>query len=117
MWPAMLRKIFGPRPVPAKFAGFPKEMAFRPSQIRSAAAESALMLPAAFAHCRDYPNLRMPVTIVAGSDDRLIDSSAQSARLHREVPQSRLQLLSGEGHMIQQTATASVMAAIDAAAS
>jgi pimeloyl-ACP methyl ester carboxylesterase len=74
------------------------------------------MLPAAFAHCRDYPNLRMPVTIVAGSDDRLIDSSAQSARLHREVPQSRLQLLSGEGHMIQQTATLSLMTAINAAA-
>ena len=116
MWPAILRKIFGPRPVPAKFAGFPKEMAFRPSQIRSAAAESALMVPAASAHSREYLKLRMPVTIVAGSDDRLIDSNAQSARLHREVPQSRLHLLAGEGHMIQQTATASLMAAIDAAA-
>src|ERR1700710_3134171 len=30
MWPAMLRKMFGPRPVPEKFAGFPKEMAVRP---------------------------------------------------------------------------------------
>jgi hypothetical protein len=27
MWPAMLRKLFGPRSVPEKFAGFPKEMA------------------------------------------------------------------------------------------
>src|SRR5690349_19439206 len=29
MWPAMLRKMFGPQSVPEKFAGFPKEMAFR----------------------------------------------------------------------------------------
>ena len=114
MWPAMLRKIFGPRPVPAKFAGFPKELAFRPSQIRSAAAEAALMLPSAFAHCDEYANLRMPVTIVAGGEDRLIDSNAQSVRLHRDIPQSKLHLLAGEGHMIQQTATGSLMAAIDA---
>ena len=33
MWPMMMRKIFGPRPVPAKFGSFPKEMALRPSQI------------------------------------------------------------------------------------
>ena len=30
MWPFLLRKIFGPRPVPKKFKGFPEEMAVRP---------------------------------------------------------------------------------------
>jgi len=116
LWPAMLRKIFGPRSVPAKFAGFPKEMALRPSQIRASAAEAALMLPAACAHCGEYSSLTMPVAIVAGGDDRLIDTGTQSARLHSEIPQSWLHILSGEGHMIQQTATSSLMAAIDAAA-
>src|SRR6476469_3622468 len=48
MWPAMLRKMFGPGSVPEKFAGFPKEMAVRPSQIRAGAAETAMMIPAAF---------------------------------------------------------------------
>ena len=38
-------KIFGPQPVPSKFAGFPKEMAVRPSQIRASAAESAIYDP------------------------------------------------------------------------
>ena len=41
MWPLLLRKLFGPSPVPKKFAGFPEEMAVRPSQLRAAAAESA----------------------------------------------------------------------------
>ena len=45
MWPLMMAKIFGPRPVPRKFGAFPKEMALRPSQIRASAAESALMIP------------------------------------------------------------------------
>lgn len=33
LWPLLLRKIFGPAPVPAKFRDFPEEMAVRPSQI------------------------------------------------------------------------------------
>jgi pimeloyl-ACP methyl ester carboxylesterase len=83
MWPLLMAKIFGPRSVPKKFEGFPKEMAFRPSQIRASAAESALMIPDAF-HFRDeYANLKMPVVIVAGDEDRLIDIDAQSERLHR----------------------------------
>ena len=32
MWPLLMAKIFGPRPTPKKFEGFPKEMALRPSQ-------------------------------------------------------------------------------------
>ena len=39
---------------PAKFAGFPKAMAVRPSQIRASAAESALMVPDAFAAQGSY---------------------------------------------------------------
>jgi hypothetical protein len=55
MWPLLTRKIFGPAPVPGKFAGFPKEMAFRPSQIRASAAESALMIPDTFGPSSSSP--------------------------------------------------------------
>ena len=116
MWPAMLRKMFGPRPVPEKFAGFPKEMAVRPSQIRASAAETALMIPAAFASAKTYNELAMPVIIVAGEDDRLIDIDKQSGRLHHEVTQSKMHRIAGAGHMIQQSATGDLMAAIDEAA-
>jgi pimeloyl-ACP methyl ester carboxylesterase len=112
IWPRLLRKLFGPRPVPAKFAGFPKEMALRPSQIRSSAAEAALLQPTAISHSKHYSALTMPVAIIAGEEDRLIDPDEQSARLHRDVPQSHFMRLRGEGHMVQQTATSSVMAAI-----
>jgi pimeloyl-ACP methyl ester carboxylesterase len=116
MWPSMLRKIFGPRSVPEKFAGFPKEMAVRPSQIRASAAEAALMVPAAFVASKTYGELEMPTIILAGEDDRLIDIDAQSARLHDEVKQSKLHRIAGAGHMIQQSDTPDVMAAIDEAA-
>jgi pimeloyl-ACP methyl ester carboxylesterase len=54
----------------------------------------------------------MPVVIMAGEQDRLIDIDTQSARLHSEIPQSRFRRVAGNGHMIQQTATDQVMSAI-----
>jgi pimeloyl-ACP methyl ester carboxylesterase len=115
MWPATLRKLFGPRSVPGKFASFPVEMAVRPSQIRATAAEAALMVPAAFAASKTYSKLEMPAIIVAGEGDRLVDIE-QSARLHNEVKPSTFRRISGVGHMVQQSATSDLMAAIDEAA-
>jgi pimeloyl-ACP methyl ester carboxylesterase len=112
MWPLLLRKIFGPSPVPEKFKGFPEEMAVRPSQIRASAAESALMIPSAHTLGKQYRLLQMPVAIVAGADDRLIESE-QSAHLHRDIPHSTLRCVPGTGHMVHQTATGEIMAAID----
>ena len=113
MWPLLMTKIFGPRSVPDKFEGFPKEMAVRPSQIRASAAESALMIPDAFQFRDQYSNLKMPVVIVAGEEDRLVDIDTQSEQLHRDVPQSRFHRVPATGHMIHQTATGVVMSAID----
>jgi pimeloyl-ACP methyl ester carboxylesterase len=116
IWPLLLKVIFGPRSVPSKFAGFPKEMAVRPSQIHASAEESALMIPNALATSGEYANLKMPVIIIAGVDDRLIDTDRQSGRLHQQVRHSRMHRVPGNGHMVHQTATTSVMSAINEAA-
>lgn len=112
-WPLLMRKIFGPQPVPAKFAGFPKALAVRPSQLRASAAESGLMVPDALAAHDTYSALKMPVAIIAGADDRLVDAADQSARLHEEIPQSSFLRVAGAGHMIHQTETEAVMSAIE----
>ena len=112
IWPLLLRKLFDPSAVPAKFKRFPKEMAVRPSQIRASAAETALMTPSAHTLSKQYGFLQMPVAIVAGTEDRLIERE-QSARLHRDISQSTLRYVTGTGHMVHQTRTADVMSAID----
>ena len=117
MWPLMMLEIFGPRPIPKKFAGFPKEMAVRPSQIRASAAESALMIPDAFRFREEYSKLKMPVAIIAGDKDRLIDVDEQSGRLHTNISQSTFHRIAATGHMIHQSATSLVMSAIDEVAS
>jgi pimeloyl-ACP methyl ester carboxylesterase len=54
----------------------------------------------------------MPVAIVAGAEDRLIKSE-QSAHLHRDIAHSTLRCVAGTGHMVHQTVTGEIMAAID----
>ena len=112
LWPLILRKLFGPQRTPQKFEGFPKEMAFRPSQIRASAAESGLMIPDAFATQDSYGRLTMPVAIVAGTEDRLVDTDRQSARLQDDIRQSSFHPVGGAGHMVHQTATNAVMSAV-----
>jgi pimeloyl-ACP methyl ester carboxylesterase len=109
----MMRTIFGPAPVPRKFARFPSEMAVRPSQLRASAEESLLMIPNAFSLQGTYADLPMPVVIIAGDQDRLVNTDKQSTRLHREVTRSSYYRVRGAGHMVHQTATQAVMAAID----
>ena len=118
IWPALMRKIFGPAEVPAKFAaGFPKGLALRPSQLRASAAESALMVPEARAlRRRATATWRCRSSSPPATLDRLVDTGEQSGRLAREIGHSRFRPVAGAGHMVHQTAVAAVMAAIDEAA-
>ena len=72
------------------------------------------MNPDARALCHDYPQLKMPVVIVAGAEDHVVDSE-QSTKLHRDIPDSILHLIPATGHMVHQTATAEILCAIDTA--
>jgi pimeloyl-ACP methyl ester carboxylesterase len=115
-WPALVRRIFQPAPVDPGFAGFPAELALRPSQIRAAAADTALMIPGAAALSRRYGELSLPVMIVAGVGDRIVDHRAHAVRLARELACADLLIVPGAGHMIHYTALEDVVTAIHAAA-
>lgn len=71
------------------------------------------MIPNAFAAHGHYAEITMPVAIIAGEGDRIVNIARQSARLHDELPQSTLDRVAGVGHMIHQTEPERVMAAID----
>jgi len=87
-------------------------MALRPSQLRASAAEGALMVPAAIALRGRYQELTMPVTIMAGSGDRIASAKRQSSRLSEQIAQSELHILPGLGHMIHHLSPSEVMMAI-----
>lgn len=114
MTPTLVKRIFQPAPVADSFAGFPIELALRPSQVRASAADTALMIPAAASLSARYGELTMPVAIVAGDGDKIIDCE-QAERLHAALPGSTLRLIPGAGHMVHHSATEAVVEAITAA--
>jgi pimeloyl-ACP methyl ester carboxylesterase len=71
------------------------------------------MIPGAFDFQDEYANLKMPVSIIAGEEDRLINIDEQSHRLRGNIAQSKFHRVPGAGHMVHQTATRSVMSAIN----
>ncbi len=111
---AVIRKIFAPSPIPDRFAGFPMGIALRPGQLRASAEEAAIMIPAAFSLQTRYRALTMPVAIIAGDTDGIVDTATQSAPLHRAIAHSTCTILPKTGHMVHHTAPDRVMAAIDA---
>ena len=90
-------------------------MVLRPGQIRAAAAESAIMIPAAAGLQERYPQLSVPAIIMAGGSDRHVDPG-QSERLSRNVRASTLRIVPGVGHMVHHIAQEEVLAAMDDAA-
>lgn len=113
MWPMMSRTLFSPLAVPERFRRLPVWMMLRPSQLRASAAESAMMVPAVMQLRKHYPELTVPVKIIAGRDDRFVDARHNSARLREAVPNSDLRLEPGVGHMIHYAAVDDIVAAVD----
>ena len=116
LWPAMTRLLFAPSPVSESFRAYPPWMSLRPSVLRASAAEMILAVAAATTLRKRYRALRVPVVIMAGTDDRYVDTGWNSLRLHGDLPGSELTLAPGAGHMVHHIVPEEVMAAIDAAA-
>jgi pimeloyl-ACP methyl ester carboxylesterase len=88
----------------------------RPIQLRASAEDAALMTPSAMELADYYRGLTMPVVIVTGADDQVVDVGRQSRRLHEEIPQSDFVALPGLGHMVHHLAPDQVIQTIDRAA-
>lgn len=116
MWPAMLRLMFRPAPVPSYFLRFPVWMALRPTQLRAGAEEAALLIPSVMALQRRYGALERPPVIVAGTQDRYVDAERHSVRLAELIPGSELLLSPRAGHMVHHSDPRRVLQAIELAA-
>jgi pimeloyl-ACP methyl ester carboxylesterase len=114
MLPYLIKKIFAPAPVPSRFhRSFPKALAVRPSQLRAAAEDSALMLLAASQLQSRYRDLHLPVAIIAGKNDQIVDTQRQSVRLHAKIPGSMLRCVDGVGHMLHHVRPDQLVEAVD----
>ena len=94
------RMIFSPaRPTRAFLNDMPFGLMLRPGHLRATAADSGQMPVAAARLAKRYDALTLPVTILWGEGDKLVDQAGQSARLLRELPQATGREIAGGGHM------------------
>ncbi len=107
-----VRAMFEPEPVPHGYLRtLSREMLVRPSQIRAVAEDAALMLPAVTSLCKRYADLDMPVVILAGDRDNVVDQRAQATRLCEAVRFAEVEFVAGAGHMLHHGACDEIVAA------
>ena len=115
--PLLKWQMFSPVKVPPRFkADYSTGMALRPSQIRATSEDGALMIPGALALRGRYEDLRLPVTIIAGEDDRVV-WKRRAEELAEKIPGSKLQILPRVGHMVHYAAPKLIVRAVEAIAS
>ena len=61
----------------------------------------------------NHSELRIPVTLIAGAQDKVVDPRGHSQRFHEEYPQSRFQLVPDAGPMAHYAAPDLVCAAVE----
>jgi pimeloyl-ACP methyl ester carboxylesterase len=110
---ATLETVFGPEPVPKDFAtrggGL---LGLRPGAFLSASSDLQALperLPQVQAR---YHELRLPVHVLYGKDDRILDWKANGQALVDKVPGARLELIEG-GHMLPVTQVEATVAFIE----
>jgi pimeloyl-ACP methyl ester carboxylesterase len=125
VWPSLARlladeaitRIFAPALVPAAFiADFPLELALRPSQLFADAEDIRMLNPGVARLQPHYPTISVPVELVTGDADGIVDPAQHVTRLAGLLPQARLTVLDGIGHMLHHTSPDEIGQAIDRAA-
>jgi pimeloyl-ACP methyl ester carboxylesterase len=75
-----------------------------------------MVIPSALWLSRQYGELKVPVTIIAGTQDKVVDTGRNAERLQQELHEAQLELQPGVGHMTYYAHPDKVMQAIDAMA-
>ncbi len=113
---SLLREVFAPEPVPADFqvrgGGL---LGLRPRHFLGACADQQAVGPHMRALERRYDELRLPIGILYGRQDALLDWKLHGERLARRLPHARLELVDG-GHMLPVTMPGRTASFIEAVA-
>jgi pimeloyl-ACP methyl ester carboxylesterase len=113
--PLNLKAMFAPLAVPERFSQqFPHGFPVRPSQIRAEAQDAVTMVPAVVGLADRVRDLPIPITIMAGTKDRIVDPESHAQWFHEQIPGSVLHLVPGAGHMVHYSVPDQVADAIDA---
>jgi pimeloyl-ACP methyl ester carboxylesterase len=109
-----LKKAYHPQPVHEDYAQQSAQMWMRPEQVRACAYDERTLRSSLRLLSPRYSDIDLPVTIVTGANDLLIEPEQHAHRLHQEVKGSELIVLPQTGHQLPQTRPDAVIEAIEA---
>jgi pimeloyl-ACP methyl ester carboxylesterase len=114
---AGLRSVFHPQVPPE---GYTKATALRlmlrPASFRANAEDVAALHAHVSARQARYPEIQAPTVIIAGDQDTTVRTSIHTEALARQLPNVRLVIMPGVGHVPHHADTARVVSEIDALA-
>lgn len=106
----VVKGVFAPDAAPDDFAtrggGL---LGMRPDNFYAASSEIALVNDDLPQMVKRYPRLTLPIGLIYGAQDRVLDFRKHGQALADAVPGLKLQLVEGRGHMLPITATARVV--------
>jgi pimeloyl-ACP methyl ester carboxylesterase len=107
------RLMFSPAHVPPAWqASYPYADVLARRAIVAEGEDSASMLPMSPAGTIDFSRVTLPVHVLTGTADRIVEDERQAKALARVLPQARLTEIEGAGHMLHHSHPAALEAAI-----
>ncbi|WP_460135741.1 alpha/beta fold hydrolase [Pseudomonas sp. S1_E04] len=110
---SVVKGVFAPDTPPPDFAtrggGL---LGMRPDNFYAASSEIALVNDALPEMVNRYPQLTLPIALVYGARDNVLDFRKHGQALADKVPGLKLQLVEGRGHMLPITAAARLVEAV-----
>jgi pimeloyl-ACP methyl ester carboxylesterase len=109
------RNVFLPQMLPHNFvSSTATPLLLRPREFLANARDLVTLKPAVIEQSPRYGDLKLPVTIIAGDVDKTVSTAIHSQPFAAAVPQTKLIVLPGVGHMVPQAAPDLVIAEIEA---
>lgn len=98
------RLMFSPAEVPANWKdGFPYDQVLDPDVLVHEGEDAAAMLPLSPAGTIDLRRIGVPVQVLVGTGDRIVQQAQQGKALARLLPDAALTEIEGAGHMLHHT--------------
>lgn len=108
-----LKKAFAPDPVPKNYLHAALSEWTRPGRVRAYALDETMFNSSLRKFSPRYPEITVPLSILAGDSDLIVSGKENALRLHEAVPKSRLVVLPRTGHEIPFTKPQSIIGEIE----
>ena len=108
-----LKKAFSPDPVPKTYLRSVLSEWTKPKKVKAYSVDDALLNDCLKQFSPRYPEISVPVSILAGDSDLIVSEKENAERLHQALPKSHLIVLPKTGHQIPFTRPQAVVDEIE----